>query len=329
MKRVVIFDTYPSGQKEVDMLRESVKSFKGSGWDSLIVSHLPIDEETSKLATYVIYDSNNTFLPAEYTPFYWLSNPSFSVKIFNAGHALAISRNINTSLHLAKALKYDQFVFTESDVVMHPEDLQKLVGYMDGMTEQNKKMMFFKPEGYRDNGSYVYETLLFGGDVNYFLDTFVPPLDVDEWMSVPMGYTFELSFYERFSHDEDKFYILNDHSSNIFDKSGVNLLRYGLFNCEMVYNETSPERPILFISNSLIINECRFIDILINGQPHTNTYVSQGMYWLNEYGLDDSELTVNVYNEDGSYLYFTKKFLLNQDNQFKNKGTIKFNNYGT
>lgn len=31
MKRLVIFDTYPSGQKEMDMLRQSVKSFKASG----------------------------------------------------------------------------------------------------------------------------------------------------------------------------------------------------------------------------------------------------------------------------------------------------------
>lgn len=295
----------------------------------MIVSHLPLDEETAKLATYVIYDSNNYFLPPEYTPFYWFNVEMFSVKIFNAGHALAISRNLNTSLHLAKALKYDQFVFTESDVVLHPEDLQKLVGYMDDMTEQDKKMVFFKPEGYRDNGSYVYETLLFGGDVNYFLDTFVPPLDLDEWMKIPMGYTFELSFYERFSHDEDKFFILNDHSSNIFDKSGVNLLRYGLFNCEMLHNETSPEEPVLFITNSLIIDERRFIEVVVNNEVQSTTFVSKGMYWLNSYKLDDTEITVIVYDELGQYAYFTKKFLLSRDNQFKNKGTIKFNNHGT
>lgn len=324
MKRIVIFDTYPSGKKEVEILRESINSFKASGWDSLIVSHLPIDEETSKLVTYVIYDSNNTFLPAEYTPFYWLSNTSFTVQIFNAGHTLPICRNVNTSLHLAKALKYDQFVFTESDVVMHPEDLQKLVGYMDEMTEKGKKMLFFKPEDYIDCGSHVYETLLFGGDVNYFLDTFVPPLDVQEWIDVPMGYTLELSFYERFHHDEEKFLILNDHSSRIFDKSGVNLLRYGLFNCEMVYNETSPEEPVLFIINSLIINERRYVEVVVNNHVQSSAHVGKGMYWLNSYKLDDTEITVIVYDELGQYAYFAKKFKLSKDNNFKEKGKIKF-----
>jgi len=323
MKRLVIFDTYPSGQKELDILEKSVASFKTYGWDTMIVSHLPVPEELAKKVTYVIYDSHNLMLPPDITPYYWLDTGNFIVRVYNAGHALAISRNMNTSLHLAKALKYDQFIFTESDVVMHPEDLEKLNGYLEDMTVQNKKMVFFKPEEYRDCGSYVYETLLFAGDVNYFLDTFIPPLNVHEWLSSPMGHTFELSFFEKFSHDEDKFIIINDHSSAIFDKSDVNLLRYGLFNCEMVHNEYHPDQPVLFIMNSLIINEPRQIDILVDGVHQSHTQLSKGMYWLNSYLIDGRNITVNVYNEDKTYLYFSKSFDLVENNDFKTKGNFK------
>lgn len=323
MERIVIFDTYPSGQKELEILEKSITSFKRYGWDTMIVSHLPIPEELAKKVTYVIYDSHNSMLPAQYTPYYWMDREGFSVEIYNAGHTLAICRNINTSLHLAKALKYDQFIFTESDVVMHPEDLQKLNSYLNDMTAQGKKMVFFKPEDYRDCNSYVYETLLFAGDVNYFLDTFVPPLNVQEWLDTPMGYTLELSFFERFSHDEDKFLIINDHSSVIFDKSDVNLLRYGLFNCEMLHNETSPDEPVLFIMNSLIINERRHIDVLVDDVFQTSTQLHKGMYWFKSYNTDGNKVTVRVYNEDKSYLYFTKSFTLSKNNTFKLKGVFK------
>ena len=325
MKKLVIFDTYPSGQKEIEILNRAIGSFAHPDWDLMIVSHLSIDRETANKVQYTIYDSNNLFLPSHLTPYWWMDHSGFNVKIFNNGHSLAITRNMNTSLHLAKALGYQQFVFTESDVVLHPEDLQKLHGYIDKMVEENKKMVFFKPDEYRDCGSHVYETLLFGGDVNYFLDTFIPPKNIEEWYSMAMGYTLELSIYEKFCNKEDEYVILNDHSSRIFDKSDVNLLRYGLFNCEMVYNETYPDEPALFVTNSLIIDECRFIEVYKNEELIHSVHVCKSGYWFNTFKIDGSTIKVNVFNSDKSYLYFTKTYTLTEDNNFKTKGVIKFN----
>lgn len=325
MKKLIIFDTYPSGQKEIEILNRAIESFKHPDWDLMIVSHLPIDVETSNKVQYTIYDSHNLFLPSHLSPFWWMDHSGFSVKIFNNGHALAITRNMNTSLHLAKALGYEQFVFTESDVVLHPDDLQKLHGYIDRMVAEDKQMVFFKPEEYRDCGSYVYETLLFGGNVTYFLDAFIPPMNVDEWYAKSMGYTLELSIYEKFSSKENEFIILNDHSSRIFDKSDVNLLRYGLFNCEMLHNETYLNEPALFITNSLIINECRAIDVYSNDNLIHSSNICKGGYWFNTFKIDGSEMKVNVFNPDRTYLYFTKTYKLTEDNNFKIKGVIKFN----
>ena len=57
MERIVIFDTYPSGQKELEILEKSIASFKRYGWDTMIVSHLPIPEELAKGKRY----STNSF----------------------------------------------------------------------------------------------------------------------------------------------------------------------------------------------------------------------------------------------------------------------------
>lgn len=325
MKKLVIFDTYPAGHKEISILNKAIESFKHPDWDMMVVSHLPLDQSTAKKVEYVIYDSNNTFLPTQITPFWWMESPSFNVKVFNGGHSLPICRNMNTSLQLAKALGYEHFIFTESDVVMHPEDLQRLYGYVDDMISQDKKMVFFKPDEYRDCGSYVYETLLFAGNVNFFLDVFVPPMDVKQWYDVEMGYSLELSFYEKFSSREDEYFIINTHSSLLFNKSDVNLLRYGLFNCQMIYNETYPDEPALFVINSLILDECRVIDVYRNGKMVASPYLCKDAYWFDTYKIDGSEITINVYNEDRTYLYFSKSYVLSEENDFKTKGVIKFN----
>ena len=72
-------------------------------------------------------------------------------------------------------------------------------------------------------------------------------------------------------------------SLSIFTNSEVNVFRYGLFNCEMLYNEFIPQEPVLFINNSLIIEEYRKISgipLVLNtsfnahGEP-INNYPSQ------------------------------------------------------
>jgi hypothetical protein len=198
MKRLFIIDTYPSGDLEIDALNRCIDSLQASDYHVLVVSHLPLDVETAKKVEYVIYDNNNTFLSPEYTPFFWFTDKNFVVKINIPGHALPICRNMTSALHLAKAMGYEQFVFTECDVIFSIEDLRMLEAWMDQMVNENKKMLFFKPEGYRYNDSYVYETLLFGGEIQYFLDTFIPPITEEEWLGKSMGHSLELSFYEKF-----------------------------------------------------------------------------------------------------------------------------------
>lgn len=328
MKRIVIIDCYPSGQREVDILNRCIDGFRHTGWHIMIVAHLPIDEKTAKKVEYTIYDSNNTFLPSVYTPHWWFQKDQYNISIFNAGHTLPICRNMRSGISLAKAMGYDEFVFTECDVLLSESDANKLVRLMDDMNSLGKKMLFFRPEEYRDcEGSYVYETLLFGGKIDFFLETFKPPLDVYEWLSIPMGYTLELSFYEQFSRYEDQYLLVHDHSSNIFTDSEVNVLRYGLFNCEMLYNDIVPDEPVLFIMNTLILEEWKHVDIYKNNELIHTHKLGKDHYWFTSYKLDGEELRVEVYDIDKKYLFLSKKFILTNQNLplFKEKGIIKLN----
>jgi hypothetical protein len=324
MKRIVIISSYPSGRREIDILDRCIDGYKQMGWDIMVVSHLPLDRDISNKVEYTIYDSNNTFLPAHYTPFWWFDGIDFKIEIYNAGHTLPICRNMRAGIGLAQAMGYDEFIFTECDILLSEDDSIRLVALMDAMTSMNKKMLFFRPEEYRDcGGSYVYETVMFGGNAKFFLDTFQPPLDVHEWLRIPMGYTLELSFYEQFSKHEDQFLLVHDHSSNFLKDSQVNVMRYGLFNCEMVYNEKHPDEPLLFIMNTLILNERKQVKVYKGTELVGETILGKGQFWFDSYKFDDSEINVNIFDEDG-YLFLVKTFKLIPENNaiFRLKGTI-------
>lgn len=322
MSRAVIIDTYPSGNREKAILKDCIASYKNSGWATVVVTHFPVDMREID-ADYIIYDKNNEFLPAHYTPFYWLQNAGFRVEIYNAGHTLPICRNLSHALNLCRSVGITEFIFTEADVILTEADRQKLFSLMDTMREEGKEMLFFRPEEYRDcGGSYVYETLLFGGNTDYFLNTFRPPLNLEEWLAIPMGYTLELSFYERFSHDETKFLLIHDHSSNYFTESEVNLLRYGLFNCELVHNEKDSEKPILFIMNSLISGKPMSVEIT-HGKNINHVILHKNQYWINSY--ERSNDTIRVLVKDGEEHFLEKSFYLNTDPEvLKKKGNIKY-----
>jgi hypothetical protein len=293
----------------------------------MLVSHCPVENIEELNIDFHIYDRNNEFLPAHYTPFFWLNTAGFRVEIYNAGHTLPICRNMRNALTLARGLGYETFLFTEADVILGGGDFNRLNGLLDTMEQEHKKMLFFRPEQYRDcGGSYVYETLLFGGSVSFFLETFKPPINLEQWLAIPMGYTLELSFYEQFSREEDKFLLVNDHSSNYLTESQVNVLRYGLFNCEIVYNERNPESATLFIMNSLVSGKPMHVSVLINSLME-NLILHQNQFWVRETPFDESSIYVFVYeDENHEKLFLEKTFQLTGDPiTFKNKGLIKYN----
>jgi hypothetical protein len=112
MKKIVIISCYPKGQKEKDILSRCIEGFRNMDCHIMIVSHLPLDIEIANKVEFVIYDSNNTFLSTQYNQPYWMESGDYLVNIYNGGHALPICRNMRSSINLAKAMGYEEFIFT-------------------------------------------------------------------------------------------------------------------------------------------------------------------------------------------------------------------------
>lgn len=327
MKTIFIVGAYPTNKKQDKVLADCVKSIKNSGFDILVTSHKHIDEQLYGEIDYFIYDKDNTFLPSEFTPFYWVTSGDFYIQIFNGGHTLPICRNMKNGVNLAKALGYGGFVFMESDVIISEVDMETLKDYISSIQNDGKEMFFFRPEEYRGtNNSYVYETLLFGGKTQFFINNMALPTNLTEWISANMGFTLEQTFYEKLHHHENKFLIINDHSSNVFLDSQVNLFRYGLFNCEMIYNQCVESEPVLFVTNSFIDDKPKYVDIFVDGELHQHTLL-KGQYWFGSYKIGETQnVEVKVYeDEDKAELYHHKSFVISEQNllEFKKRGIIK------
>lgn len=332
MKNIVIIDTFPSNKIQEDILIQCIEKLKPLGYDTMLVSHYPVNSDIQRLVNYYIFDDKNDFLPSHLSPFYFMYTDSFDVKVYNGGHALAITRNMSRSINFAKSMGYEYFVFMEFDILFHENDLKVLDGLRQQMVDENKKMVFFKPIDFIECGSHVYETLLFGGYCDFFLDKLQPPIDVDDWLNKKMGYTLEVAFFEKFSEFENQYIILPDHSHNYFAESKVNVFRYGLFICELLDNETNENQPCLFIHNSHVSPNEKFVRIW-----HGDTLIIDGKIGKSEWRLhyltyDNNLINISIFESEMDYLnqenVTNKRFILKKENinLYRNKGNIKFKN---
>jgi hypothetical protein len=328
MKTIFIIGTYPTNDEQYDVLRKCIESIKKRGHDVMVVSHNPISTwGIYNLVDYGIYDRDNSFLPSYMTPHFWTVTDKFHIQIFNGGHTLPICRNMKNGVELAKARGYDAFVFMESDIIMSEIDMETLESYIESIANDGKEMFFFRPEEYRGtNNSYVYETLLFGGKLQFFIDNMNLPTNLDEWHKYQMGFTLEQTFYEKLCQHEKKFLIINDHSSNVFLDSQVNLFRYGLFNCKMIYNEVCPDEPVLFINNSFLDEKPKYVCINVDGKK-TQFVLQKGEHWFGSYKIGkDVSVDVDVYEDDKmTNSYFYEYYSIKEENilKFRENGIIK------
>jgi hypothetical protein len=319
-----IIDTYPSTEEQKKILIECINRLSNIGFDIMIVSHLPIPENIQRLATYYIYDSDNTFLPSEKTPFFWVTLFDKIFRVFNSGHSLAITRNMQNALLMSKSAGYDFFYFLEYDVLVDELDIDKLLNLKNEMKNEGKKMIFFEPENFHEFGSHVYETLLFGGEVNYLLSKFLPPKNIEEWDSLGMGHTLELAFYEQLSKYSEDFLIIPEHSSDFLYNSDVNVYRYGLMISDLLYNHNDPNKPILLLYKLFHNQQDYKIKVYHNDSMIHETVMCGGCWWFKDFELDDSILKIEIYLH--GELHETKIYILDENINDKIilKGDVKY-----
>ena len=325
MKKLIVIGAYPNTPKKEEVLRNEINSLMGLGFDFMLISHYPVSVELQSMVDYYIYDKNQTLTPIERSPYYWSDNGGFFLKVFNSRHSLPICQNMYNAFKFSELKNYDFVYFIENDNLFSNSDAEKLNTLIDTMVNENKKCIFFKPEGYRDQGSYVYETQMFGISPKYFNERFILPTTESEWYSENMPITLELGFYEKLKQFENDFLIIPEHSSEYFSESKINIFRVENFIVEVLYNQTTPSQPILYCqSNQRNPYDYRVV-VMLDGKVIEDKIVYPSHWFYLPLSLRDEKLTVKVY--ENNEIEFVKSYVLNENNieTIKQKGIIQFN----
>ena len=194
MKVLIVIGAYPNTTKKEEVLKQEIESLKSLGFDFMIVSHYPVSVELQDMVDYYIYDKNQTLTPKDRSPYYWFNSHNFHIKVFNSRHSLPICQNMFNSFKFSEIKNYDFVFFVENDNIFTPNDVNKFNTLLTERVSENKQCIFFKPESFRQDNSYVYETQLFGISPKYLNEKFVIPTTENEWYETSMSHTLELAF---------------------------------------------------------------------------------------------------------------------------------------
>lgn len=310
MKKILIISTYPNYDFKLDTLDKCIDSLKPLNYDIMIVSHFPLPTHIQEKVKFYIYDSNNILLPPEYSTFNWLSNASFEIKINQRGHNLAILTNIKNGLTNAKLYGYEFFYFLESDNIFDVNEVEKLEDLRLLMDSNNKKMIFFN-QSWNSNGRYheIYETLIFGGSTDYFIENYSIPNDVDEYVNLfskvttdIKNITLELQFFLTLSNFKEEFLIIKKTTSDFFNRSIIN--KYSISSRFEIVSNNIDDSLILFLLNSSPSKiTCKINSRTIELLPN---------YFYHESFKEDK--TIEVFNESGEIIG-KKEFLTSEYNK--------------
>ena len=325
MKVLIVIGAYPNTTKKEEVLKQEIESLKSLGFDFMIVSHYPVSVELQDMVDYYIYDKNQTLTPKDRSPYYWFNSHNFHIKVFNSRHSLPICQNMFNSFKFSEIKNYDFVFFVENDNIFTPNDVNKFRTLLNEMVSENKQCIFFKPESFRQDNSYVYETQLFGISPKYLNEKFVIPTTENEWYETSMSHTLELAFYNKLKHLEDDFLIIDVHSSEYFNESQINIFRVESFIFELLYNVHNPSYPVLYCHNNTLKGEIKKILVEFNGEVIEDRLMLPSHWFYREFTLGNT-LKLTVFDIDGSIDYI-KTYELTEENleKIKDKGIIEIN----
>lgn len=315
MKNLIGITCYPVNDTQIKMLNECIDSLKPLGYDIMVLSHYPIDPDIQRKVNFVHYDADNPLLPPHINQHNFLKTDTFESKIFNSGHALAISKNMNSLFSFAQNMDYDYCICVEFDCTFHLSDVFKIQDLVEDLKMKNKKAAVFNPSShivaschYEENGPYYCETCFFISQPKFFMDKFRPPRNMNEWLNNNMCYTLEITLHNKLKIYQSDVDFIDSYTSEYFDKSNMNQHRYGLFNCEVVYNETSPDCPILLVNNLSSSELTKNVKVYLNGDLIRDIESSPGTWFYLPLLLDGSSLKYEV-NSNG-YLESSREVIL-------------------
>ena len=304
MKKIIILDSYHSSDYHLEILKECLRRLKKTDYKLLLTSHLPIPTEIQSQVDYCVYDSENIMTQSASEYFY--VNSKFEVTINQPGHSVAICRNMTSGVALAHALGFKYFYSTQCDNLFHHEDLKSLDNFLEEMILKNKKMIFHQQ-------GQSYQTLLFGGEIEYFKNHVHLPRNTEEYNSYTLNGFLEIDFFHHLSKDQDQFLI----------KSCIEEVKFeGFENSEM--NKIS---CIGIICEVLPSENGHFIYLMNNIRQKLDCWVNENFFELfpGYFWFSPASGEINVEIFDGKFT-LAKKFFVSDENLdvYSKKGSIKF-----
>jgi hypothetical protein len=306
MKKIIILNSYHSSDYHLEILKECLRRLKMTDYKLLLTSHLPIPMEIQSQVDYCVYDSENIMTNS--ASHYWYANSEFRVTINQPGHSIAICRNMIAGINLANTLGYKYFYFTECDNLFQDEDLKSLDNFFNEMISQNKKMIFHQQ-------GPGYHTLLFGGEIEYFINCVHLPRNTEEYNSYTQNGCLEMDFFHHLSKDQDQFLIKSCDVDGRFE---------GFENSEM--NKIS---CVGIICEVLLSNRGHFLYLMNNVNQKLDCKVNENSFELfpGNFWFSPALGEIDVEMFDGKFT-LTKKFFVSNENSdfYSKKGSLEFFN---
>jgi hypothetical protein len=279
-KEIYIISCFPNTKMKEKYLNDTVTKLKSIGKEILLASHYPVPQHIVEKVDYYIYDAYNMIDRENHTldkdgPDFWVDMGNFRMESIITFHASALSRMFGIAMDFAERRGYEYFIVIESDSEYDVQDLKRFDEFKKEMIEQNKDFLLFSPKfsEFAWQGERVYETYCYGGFLKPFLEHFKWPVTIEGWNALltenKYNNCMEYLLKQKFKDVENRSLILGTLKSEM-PNSKVDLQT--VTECSGVfYNETNPEKPILFLYNHDSLQRSSIYEIHINMLRYTTT----------------------------------------------------------
>ena len=292
MKNIVIVNSYANTEAKLELLRNYVTQLRKLGHDILLTAHLPLPEDVIRLAEYYIYDKENFLLPKEQSAVTWFADDEEYINIYSQRHSYAIMKNVYIGLHFAKSMGYDNFIYSEYDATLTDGGLPLLQKMLDTVSQTDKKLFFFK-QNYTGFNSYgtVYQTFVFSGNINFFIDNIPLVKSFEEWCSVyPYANSseqLETMFVQMLTPIIEHVHEELTEVEEFFGDTKLNVHNILEYNFPIIYNMENPNLPLFFV-----ICTGGFYELIVNGRTIVAADFPAGFWLKTKFEIGDSDTTV-------------------------------------
>jgi hypothetical protein len=301
MKKIVIVNAYVNNVEREQILFDALVQLKKTGYDVLLTYNSIItSERVLKLCKYSLYNDDNFMLPREFTPTLWFADDKDYVELLLSGINYVIVKKLNLALHLARSLDYESFLFLEYDNIFDEKDFIKINNIFDIL--ENKKAVFFNFSApgipVSPSNPLAFETMIFGGNVNFFLDNIALPNTFEKWKVTPNymaggSYTvLEWIIPVLFQNYMDQVEFLEtERSTTFFPNSRLDASSVSK-DFHILLNQNEPNRPALFI-----YGRNHHYKAVINGTCVCDQHLIKNAWFITYFDLTDDDVVIETYRE--------------------------------